>query len=441
MGTDPPNTSQISVKLDENSEASNSPTYIKRSGTGSILGQFYETKLLSLVLFRALDRKHITSFNLATNVDEAGAFDDIVMQYTENGTDKCFFLQAKHKESKQIILKDILLNSSEKGDFSLVKYFKSFLTLKVNLHKGCFSQLKKNDLGSDDELIIYTTIGVDCAIPTGIKLTLTSSKIDSDNLLYTSDNGEIITINGSLDILEKFAVKWYYETLAEIIGKQYLHENASSDLEMFVFDSMKKFAKTSLELLYECSENIKLDIPDRSKFNSIKTKLTELLVSKSIGLNDEDKISLVSEFFNKLRIYINQPNESQIESILKCELNQDSGNIDIIFQLFHNSVQQWWLKTGNVPWQTKNSQLLSEVISDFQKHSLVENLNKISIKKLCMLDIHYNCDQIKQDLKERIDCLLVDKDKRILNVNSDNYTLSCLKVVQYLQHNFIDIIN
>uniref|UniRef100_A0A1S4KFV5 Uncharacterized protein n=2 Tax=Culex quinquefasciatus TaxID=7176 RepID=A0A1S4KFV5_CULQU len=84
------------------------PTYSKRKGTTSIRGQLYETKLLALVLFRALHRDDITSFNLATNVDDAGAFDDIVMRYTVNGTDKCIYLQAKHKDCKETNFKDMI---------------------------------------------------------------------------------------------------------------------------------------------------------------------------------------------------------------------------------------------------------------------------------------------------------------------------------------------
>ncbi|XP_039439248.1 uncharacterized protein LOC120420322 [Culex pipiens pallens] len=142
-------------------------TYSKRKGTTSIRGQLYETKLLALVLFRALHRDDITSFNLATNVDDAGAFDDIVMRYTVNGTDKCIYLQAKHKDCNETNFKD-MIDGSEKGDFSLLKYFKGYLELKV-----------RNV--ADSEFIIFTNIEINCKIPNNLGLTTHSSSVDPNN--------------------------------------------------------------------------------------------------------------------------------------------------------------------------------------------------------------------------------------------------------------------
>ncbi|KAJ8728874.1 hypothetical protein PYW07_006570 [Mythimna separata] len=82
-----------------------SPTGIqfkKRNGTSGVRGQFYETKLLSLVLHRALHDKEIEDCYLAANIDEIGDFDDVCFRFKmqEDGVTKHIicFTQAKHRE-------------------------------------------------------------------------------------------------------------------------------------------------------------------------------------------------------------------------------------------------------------------------------------------------------------------------------------------------------
>ena len=112
--------------------------YEKRSGTSGISGQLYETKLSCLILFRALNNKQITQFYLGTNVKGIGDFDDVVFRYDviDQSQSKIIFLQAKHKEN---INKDQLCYEKifhESGDFSLYKYFESYLNIKEKFNKS-----------------------------------------------------------------------------------------------------------------------------------------------------------------------------------------------------------------------------------------------------------------------------------------------------------------
>ncbi|WP_341816186.1 ankyrin repeat domain-containing protein [Wolbachia endosymbiont (group B) of Elophila nymphaeata] len=95
-------------------------------------GVVYQLKLLMLFLKRGLNKSY--NFRLATEMDAAEKFDDLVFQYENERKDgKVYrFLQAKHKqdESKKIAVNDLLTEKDE--DFSLQKYFLSYRKIKQN---------------------------------------------------------------------------------------------------------------------------------------------------------------------------------------------------------------------------------------------------------------------------------------------------------------------
>lgn len=95
-------------------------------------GQLYETKLLSLVLLRALVDENIEDIFLATNVRGIGDIDDICLRYRLKGQQKpvVLFVQAKHRENTEKGILTVNDIRSASGDFSLWKYFESYLTIK-----------------------------------------------------------------------------------------------------------------------------------------------------------------------------------------------------------------------------------------------------------------------------------------------------------------------
>jgi len=112
-------------------------TYSASGLKNTLHGNIYQLKLLMLFLKRGLDKGYF--FRLATEMDDAEKFDDLVFEYENERKDGkiCRFLQAKHKqdESKKISDSDLL---TEKGDFSLQKYFTSYRKIKGNpKFKGC----------------------------------------------------------------------------------------------------------------------------------------------------------------------------------------------------------------------------------------------------------------------------------------------------------------
>ena len=105
---DPPTTSGI--------------TYVKRAGTSGVRGQLYETKLLSLFYFRALQDDTIEEFHLLFDIIER--FHGISFEVLIKGHDNpvTVFLQTQHSANEKHIPK-----------FDLAKYFDSYKKIKQTI--------------------------------------------------------------------------------------------------------------------------------------------------------------------------------------------------------------------------------------------------------------------------------------------------------------------
>ena len=145
----------------------------------------------------------IKGFYLASNVEEADNLDDVVFKYTYNSQDgtektKIIFLQAKHRDKEtarrpqEKVTFNKLLSGSE-ADFSLQKYFTSYLRIKKQ-----FSPNKVEDpiFGSryedvDCEFVIYSNALPGFTINRGgveqLEETVQKVSVDKDSILYLSE--------------------------------------------------------------------------------------------------------------------------------------------------------------------------------------------------------------------------------------------------------------
>ncbi|KAJ8715227.1 hypothetical protein PYW08_005208 [Mythimna loreyi] len=134
--------------------------YQKRTGTSGLSGQLYETKLLSLILFRALYVHEVQPFSLATNVESMGAFDDIVFKFYSNkdAKPKIMFMQAKHRDnpSKDTFTVEEIMKLN--GDFSLHKYLESYIKIRrMFIPENVDAMFRGEFKSMDCEFIIYTS--------------------------------------------------------------------------------------------------------------------------------------------------------------------------------------------------------------------------------------------------------------------------------------------
>lgn len=129
------------------------PTYRKRNGAADTRGQDYEVALCCLLLLRAI--RLAQDFFLASNHDDAGNFDDVVLIYRLPADElkyRVVLLQAKHKNNFTITLKALV---GPKNDFSLGKYFESYLNVK-HLWKTPVVMEQRLQMVEEVTLVLYT---------------------------------------------------------------------------------------------------------------------------------------------------------------------------------------------------------------------------------------------------------------------------------------------
>ncbi|KAJ8724872.1 hypothetical protein PYW07_015830 [Mythimna separata] len=197
----------------------------RREGTSGISGQLYETKLLSLLYFRAFQDERITDFQLASNVEHAGAFDDICYRAKVEGFDKpiCVFIQAKHRENKEQTLK-----------INLATYFTSYLEIRQQFDPSTKDLFWRGTFNEVDCLfVIYTTAKDESS---------NESKVQSSFCPILND---LIDTNGSVqqtykhendvEFLCKIAIKEEIAVLAERVAK---FINDDSNFQMLLTDEI-----------------------------------------------------------------------------------------------------------------------------------------------------------------------------------------------------------
>nr|XP_049699405.1 uncharacterized protein LOC126055217 [Helicoverpa armigera]XP_049699406.1 uncharacterized protein LOC126055217 [Helicoverpa armigera] len=163
--------------------------YRKRKGTSGLGGHLYESKLLCLILLRALNDDYITEFYLATNVSGLGAFDDIVFKYKTKYVERprIIFLQAKHRDDPkkdQVSINDIF---KDNGDFSLHKYLESYIEVVQKFQSDSENEIFGSSfVDTDCEFIIFTS-AMENLCDRGTALIT-----DKESYVTTSDSGKIL---------------------------------------------------------------------------------------------------------------------------------------------------------------------------------------------------------------------------------------------------------
>ncbi|XP_069669145.1 uncharacterized protein [Periplaneta americana] len=140
--------------------------YNKPSGFSGYRGEAFELKLSALIYARVLNSG--LNFRLASNMAELGNFDDIALQLYSTGnvtgtnnTIQTYFIQLKNKK-KTKISEDQLL-SSPKGDFSLFRYYPSYIEVEKQFESKKLCSWFDGQF-EDCLFILYTNADVDKSI-------------------------------------------------------------------------------------------------------------------------------------------------------------------------------------------------------------------------------------------------------------------------------------
>jgi len=363
--------------------------------------------MASFLFARALNRTE--EFRLASNVEGAGAFDDLVFRYRLREPDvwKTCFIQLKHKKYGGTIQRSSLTHMS--GDFSLLKYFKSFCEIKNNAATD--RNLKQCGPFVDFEFVIYTNGKMESKSR--------PQEGDSDPLSILSsgtDYGTYVTFDETRDtdifrFFEELSI--YHKLIKEL--DSHLKDRTSADRA--INETIKKI------------QNSVTNQTILGKLNSLKIKENTVIETMWIEELAKCDFNLSKEFLRKVKIFHSQSKEKSLKVLIEKELQQackaSPTVANFIYTKFEEGFNKWWERDGFVLWLSENSGLWEAV----QKHIINEimEIPEPEIQEILECDISFN-QQLVQKLSDAI------KQNTVLNIvtNSKVRILHKLKTYQAL---------
>ncbi|HLP34576.1 MAG TPA: ankyrin repeat domain-containing protein [Amoebophilaceae bacterium] len=340
--------------------------YEVNSGTTGIEGSLYQIKLLMLFLYRGINQGY--SFSLGSEWKDAGKFDDLIFKYKVNN--KYLLLQAKHKidEAKKIRRVDLLIEGN--GDFSLVKYFDSYQTIKTNpLFEG---KIK--------DLILFTNIDLDKEMKDEV------TKVnESDPLLLFPEEtkpAERYKFKEDSSFYRALISKLKFEKINQALDDFLKNELSKAKLDKPFLDALTakvidQIAKSNMALhtdpsLTKEKEVIKKDIDDFLKNELPKAKLdkpfldaliaTDRLTTKVMALHTDPSLttkeidSKLKDFLGHFTLFVNQPNQERLSEIIKKDIEASESlsllDSEFVADQLQKKLFQWFLQEGKKPFLT-----------------------------------------------------------------------------------------
>lgn len=347
-----------SMHFNTNSDSRIDPTLDRNithrsSGTKRGLhGTIYQAKLLGLFAKRGKD---MYGFRLATEMDSAGKFDDIVFTYRRHDTFQTRFLQAKHKKDPQeekIKISD-LYSTDYNNPFCLQKYLVSFCDIKQN---------KYFELSEKEDFTIITNTDLD------IQRNQNNDKskpLKELNRLFVKEsnleNDEILFINHKNFKAEEYKFRDEEKPKVKNLLKSSLWKSALESKIISKNDSIKKIIRAievfnSQDQIDEANEAYVEIENERKKTQIVKyakqfSRLTgkmleqEKCKGKSKEKNGEKKVNesndltqLIDELDKlKMRTKIdhekNAPKMAEIHQNILEKCNELRSKVDTVFTL------------------------------------------------------------------------------------------------------------
>ena len=375
-------------------------------------GVKYEVKTAALLFARALNRTE--EFRLASNVNGAGAFDDLVFRYRLREPDvwKTCFIQLKHKDNGGTIQRSSLTKMS--GDFSLLKYFKSFCEIKNNAATDC--NLKQCGPFGDFEFVIYT-----------------NEKLEKKSHTQRSESPPQGGDSETLSILSSGTVKGKYMTF-----------DTDTDISRF-FEELSGYQKLIKELDNQLKgetsvdKDIILKIEDFTKsvrnkdilgnLNSLKSNLNKDYVTGLMQEVSKCDFTLFKEFLSKVKLFHSQSSEKSMRELIEKELQEvckaPLSVASFIYTKFEEGFSKWCEKRGKVVWLNENSGLWQKVQNNII--SEIKEISKPEIQEIVECGIRFKQQHIEK-LSDAIE------QNTVLNIvtNSKFHILQKLKTYQAL---------
>ena len=169
---------------------------MKKKGCTETHGHIFEYKCIALFYLRAKNKGY--KFKLSSNAEKLGAFDDVAVEYLDDNCSKRhIFVQLKSKLKKLITLPQL---KSKDGDFSLRKYYDSYIQVEENF--TCSEGVKMDGKTDERLFIIYTNTDME-------------QKLKSYNVIDFSQE-ELFMTGGSVLQFDEEEHKAIYEHLQDL---------------------------------------------------------------------------------------------------------------------------------------------------------------------------------------------------------------------------------
>ena len=299
--------------------------------------------MATFLFVRALHKTE--EFYLASNVDGAGAFDDLVFRYRLREPDvwKTCFIQLKHKKNGGTIQVSDLTKTS--GNFSLLKYFKSYCEIKNNA--DTHPNLKQCGPFVDFEFVIYTNEELKGTFP------LQGGETDPLSILSSAtDCGKYVSFDETRD--------------TDIFG--FFEELSKCHKPIRQLDSLLKGRKSTNKEINEVIKEIKNISTNQEilqSFNRLKSTVNKNSVPTWIDELAKSEFNLFKEFLSKVKIFHSQSYEESLNGLIEKELQDDCKTSSILANFMYTKIveefRKWWKKVKNVEWLNKNSELLKNI--------------------------------------------------------------------------------
>ena len=379
----------------------------------------YGVKTAAFFFARALNKTE--EFQLASNVDGAGAFDDLVFRYRlrESGVWKTCFIQLKHKKIGGTIQRSSLTQMS--GDFSLLKYFMSFCEIKNNAAKD--SNQKVYGPFDDFEFVIYTNGNIESKskFKGGVSdpLSILSSGTDKGKYMAFVEQSDT-DIFGFFEELSR-----YHELIKKL--DNILKTRASGYTE--INDTIKEL------------QNIVENKMILEKLEDLKSKVNKENETKWIEEVAKCDFKLFKEFLSKFKIFQNQSKEESLKRLTEKELQNgckaSPSVANLIYTKFKDGFSMWWKKRGNVVWLNENSELWQGV-----RNHIISEIKKIS--ELEIQEIGRCNKQLSQNQLQKFSEAMEHNNLLNIVINSDiriiqKMTCRALNTMGYTNSLFIGI--
>ncbi|XP_039432348.1 uncharacterized protein LOC120415041 [Culex pipiens pallens] len=412
-------------------------TYFKRPGTANV-GQIYETKILTMVLFRLLHDDQIESFHLGNNLNEAGAFDDVVLRICTGGKVQVYCLQAKHrKATSSVSYEDLVDTQKTKDDFRLKKYFEGFLKIRHAFRPDSDHDIFHGDYEKTElELIIFTPSVLNC--PDDEKC----ERITVNDIFHTGSSRVAVKFKLNSELLEYFvgvSKEWHKKTVAEnliklIISEGYDTSNIKQSIDKLIGEKiLHKLAGQEgtvswLEIIQTRFYQQEAPIYPKN-FHQLCKNAAEIIQEPLLPSHAEHN-DLVLDFFTKLQFYPEQATENELDEIIKRDIrakNYESENL--IYSKTLQAVENWWKQTGQVQYQTKNSKIFEMACSEVK----IEKIQTVSMNKVKSNVVSFRNETVNNPKLVTMFQKVAESDIFFVNVISNTPELSCVKIIQYFQ--------